>query len=387
MKAIKKSLILIVDDTPQNIQVLGNILYEKGYNISISSSGAQALQSINKQAPDLILLDIQMPEMDGYQVCEVLKSNPLTKDIPVIFLTAATESENIVQGFELGAVDYIAKPFNVAELLMRVATHIELKLKREQLQQINIWLEDKIKERTFELEKANAELLNLDKVKTDFLSMISHEIRIPLNRIKEPIELLKYKVENKSLAELVEIIDQSVVRLEKFSSQAMEITQLRTNRYVKNNTEVSIAGIIEYALLSIQKQLTEKMVNIVLNIQKDQKITGDSDLLVKCFANILRNACKYSQNEGKIVIGATELAEELIVEIKDFGLGMDNETVNNLSEMLTPGEIQFEQNIGLGLFHSKLLAEAHDGSIQIKSALGKGTTVTVTFPNNKSKLD
>lgn len=378
-----KPLVLIVDDTPQNIQVLGNILHEKGYNITIATSGNQALQSVKIKAPDLILLDIQMPEMDGYEVCKILKSNPQTENIPVIFLTAATESENIVQGFELGAVDYITKPFNMAELSMRVSTHIELKLQREQLQQINNWLEEKVKERTFELEKANTELLKLDKVKSDFLSMISHEIRTPLNRIKEPIELLKFKVENKNLAELVEIIDESVTRLEKFSSLAMEITQLRTNRYVLNNSEISIAGIIENALLSIQKLLVEKKINIIMNTQEGLKIFGDRNLLIKCLANILNNACKYSHNEGKIEISAVEQSGKLIVEIKDGGTGMDLEMLKNISEMLTPGEILFEQNIGVGLFHSKLLAETHGGDIQIRSIVGEGTTVTITFPNKK----
>ena len=126
----KKPLILIVDDTTKNIQVLGNMLYSKGYNISVATSGKEALESVKAKTPDLILLDIQMPEMDGFEVCKNLKSNPSTKEIPVIFLTAVTDPEKIVHGFELGAVDYITKPLNPAELFMRVATHIEIKESR-----------------------------------------------------------------------------------------------------------------------------------------------------------------------------------------------------------------------------------------------------------------
>ena len=129
-----KPLILIVDDTPQNIQVLANILYEKGYNISIATSGNQALLSVNSDAPDLILLDIQMPGIDGYEVCKKIKSNPLTRDIPIIFLSAKIENEDLLQGFEAGAVDYITKPFNVAELTARVATHIALKKSKERIE-------------------------------------------------------------------------------------------------------------------------------------------------------------------------------------------------------------------------------------------------------------
>jgi len=130
---MKKKLILIVDDMPQNLQVLANILYGKGYGISIASSGNQALQSVKTLLPDLILLDIQMPGMDGYEVCKTLKSNPDTQEIPIIFLTAITDTENILYGFELGAVDFITKPFNVAELTARVATHVELKMSKERI--------------------------------------------------------------------------------------------------------------------------------------------------------------------------------------------------------------------------------------------------------------
>lgn len=137
MQSIKKTLILIVDDTLQNIQVLGNILYDKGYSVSIATSGMETLRYVKNKIPDLILLDIQMPEMDGFEVCKELKSNPKTKDIPIIFLTAITETEYILHGFEIGAVDYITKPFNVAELTARVATHIELKNAKENVEALN----------------------------------------------------------------------------------------------------------------------------------------------------------------------------------------------------------------------------------------------------------
>ena len=133
MNLQNKPLILVVDDTPQNIQVLGNILYNKGYNVAIASSGAGALQSVKNKTPDLILLDIQMPEMDGFEVCVILKSQFETKEIPVIFLTASTETENILKGFEVGAIDFITKPFNSAELLARISTHIELKKSKEKI--------------------------------------------------------------------------------------------------------------------------------------------------------------------------------------------------------------------------------------------------------------
>lgn len=136
MEALKKSLILIVDDNPKNIQVLGKTLHDMGYNVSIATSGKQALDSVKKEKPDLILLDVQMPEMDGFEVCKIIKESPDTKSIPIIFLTAVVETDRIINGFELGAVDYITKPFNSAELSARVSTHLEIKQSREKLQEL-----------------------------------------------------------------------------------------------------------------------------------------------------------------------------------------------------------------------------------------------------------
>jgi CheY-like chemotaxis protein len=130
-KKEEKSLVLIVDDIPRNIKVLGDILRTKDCRIAVATSGPQALEIVKKVHPDLILLDVMMPEMDGYAVCKILKESPQTRDIPVIFLTVKIETSDIVKGLEIGAVDYISKPFNSTELLARVHTHLELKKARD----------------------------------------------------------------------------------------------------------------------------------------------------------------------------------------------------------------------------------------------------------------
>jgi DNA-binding response OmpR family regulator len=134
MKSVgSQKSILIVDDVPRNIQVLVNILREKDYKISVALGGKKALEMVDLFLPDLILLDILMPQPDGFQVCKKLKASPMTKDIPIIFLSAKTETGDIVKGFELGAVDYVTKPFKKAELLARINTHLELRKAREEI--------------------------------------------------------------------------------------------------------------------------------------------------------------------------------------------------------------------------------------------------------------
>ncbi len=130
MRNLKKKSVLVVDDNLQNLQYLGNVLEENGYEPTLTRNGPQALEFLENEKPDLILLDIMMPEMDGYEVCKILKEDVSVKDIPVIFITAKTETDDIVKGFDVGGVDYVTKPFNSAELLARVRTHIEMKILR-----------------------------------------------------------------------------------------------------------------------------------------------------------------------------------------------------------------------------------------------------------------
>ena len=150
--------VLIVDDTVQNIQVLGTVLREQNYQINVAQNGLQALESVEKVRPDLILLDVMMPEMDGFEACKRLKANDQTKDIPIIFLTAKVETEDVVRGFDLGAVDYVTKPFNATELLARVHTHLELQRLRRELEEYNQLLEHKVQVRTAELQVAHKQL-------------------------------------------------------------------------------------------------------------------------------------------------------------------------------------------------------------------------------------
>jgi len=163
--------LLIVDDTQKNIQLLGAILKKEGYQLNVAMNGLQALSQVKKVLPDLILLDVMMPELDGFETCKQLKASPDTKDIPVIFLTAKVEVEDIVRGFELGAIDYLTKPFNTTELLARVETHLELKKSREklveqadELRDWNVNLLSKIDDKTTEINEMNKILSRKNKV-------------------------------------------------------------------------------------------------------------------------------------------------------------------------------------------------------------------------------
>jgi len=221
---IKDSSILIVDDNPENIQVLGKHLKTEGFNVEFAVEGKSALDWINKETIDLVLLDINMPGMNGYEVCEEIRSNADLKNLPVIFITAEYGRESIIKGFDAGAQDYVTKPFDSRELIARVRTHLKLKKSLEDLGELNQSLEQKVMERTYQLSEANQkleamnrELSKLERAKTDFLNLISHEIRTPLNGIIMPVEIIKGMGYSEEIGEMVSILDSSVRRLEKFA--------------------------------------------------------------------------------------------------------------------------------------------------------------------------
>ncbi len=363
MKTNRKPLILIVDDTPQNIQVLGNILYEKGYNISISSSGSHALQSVTAKTPDLILLDIQMPGMDGYEVCKTLKTNSQTKDIPVIFLTAATEVENVLMGFELGAVDYITKPFNVPELLARVATHIELKFAREKLIEVNA-------------------------TKDKFFSIISHDLRNPFAGLQMVSgNLLKNleKYDIKKTTELIELIYNASKHGSELLENLLEWSRTQTGAINFNPTGINVSETVKKCINSIVPFYENKNITVINNVPDNSRLVADEYMLETVLRNLLSNAVKYTPASGSVIVSIKECEEHTEFTVKDNGVGISKEVQSKLFKLDMNSSMHGtadEKGTGLGLILCKEFVEKHGGTIRAESKAGAGSEFKFTIPKN-----
>lgn len=382
--------ILIVDDIPRNIQVLGNILRNQSYQMGFATDGEQALKMLEKHQFDLILLDVMMPGIDGYEVCKRIRECEETKDIPVIFLTAKVEKESIVKGFKIGAQDYLTKPFNADELLARVSTQLELSNKRKQLADLNQHLEEKVKERTVELQKANdalesanKKLEQLEKAKGDFLTIISHELRTPMNGILGFADILRSTIRDKEQLEYLGYLFESANNLTRFADVALIIAQLSADRYKLKFKEVKLKDVLETAVQKLDKKIKEKGLEINFDCPHTAATYKcDVELLEIAFGNVIENAIKYSPEKESIVICEEKADKKLWLKITDKGEGFSDEALNKLFEYFSADKVMHHHDgFGLGLSAAKLILKAHGGDVHVKNLNEGGTEVCFEMTN------
>jgi len=379
-----KSRILIVDDITKNIQLLATILEPTGCEIEFATNGYEAIDWVMNSDFDLILLDVMMPDKNGYMVCAEIKAIPGKADIPIIFLTAKNDLDSITKGFDMGAVDYVTKPYNSKELLARINTHVELKRGRAQLQKMNEILEVKVRERTNELEMARQQLETLDVAKTEFLKMISHEVRTPLNGILNAYWLLKEPSNGKNLDKLFQVLDESVNRLEKYSFTALQITQLVTlKERALHFTKISLHEIVESCVKSTEEEFSNKGLKLKILETEPNVVFGDKMYLKSGIMQIFDNAIEYALENTTVTIEIKGDKDCVLLTFKNQGPGFSEKALKNLFRPFCPGEEFVNNNSGLGLFFVKLLVHLQSGTINVGNTK-EGAFVEIALPIEKS---
>jgi len=390
---LKDFKVLAVDDNPKNIQVIGSILMEANYEVGFAMDGKQALDLLSESKDyDLVLLDVNMPVMNGFETCKAMRHSEFLKEIPVIFLTALNEPENILTGFDVGGQDYVSKPFNSKELLSRVKTHLELKRSKDQLKMVNQWLEIKVKERTQELQKAyseleiaNNELIFLDRAKGDFLEKLSHEIRAPLAGIMGFITVLKDEINPSELYELLKYLDVSAARLERFTTLGMLITELRTKTTSITRENIRVDELVEFVKQRQSDQIELKKMEVVVEGPIDTiTIHGERNLVEICFESLMDNALKFSPNGSKLTIGIESQDDQVVCTFIDQGRAFSADTLNKIYELPTLNDLQFEDNEALDIALVKMIMDAHLGKMEISNNDIAGATIRLIFPDFNS---
>lgn len=327
--------ILLVDDSPENIATLGSSLTE--YKRLVALSGKKALSILESdKLPDLILLDIEMPEMDGFEVCRQIRLNEAYKNIPIIFLTGKTDPESKLKGFELGGQDFITKPFDKNELLARVKTHLELKFQKEQL-------EIRVQERTLQLNvaneklnKLNTELKNIDLSKTAFINNSINELKTPIRDLINAFDLLKDHIESKQLSEIIYNVENSLVKFDSFSEDAKLYSILVTNKSKFKKEEIVFLEMIEYVMVDLELLLLEKEIQFESEILSDDiMIIGDSNLLHRLLKKILRTIVEGLDLKALLELRLTQTNENVVLELfsKDLQTSSFNKVVDNKLDM------------------------------------------------------
>jgi signal transduction histidine kinase len=367
-------LILIVDDTKENLQVLGNVLRENKYKIALANNGSEALAIVSKRLPDLILLDIMMPDMDGFEVCRRLKADERTNPIPVIFLTAKTEIEDIVKGFQLGGIDYITKPFKHEELIIRVKTHVELKKARDLII------------------AQNEKLALLNKEKNNFLSIAAHDLKNPITAIKGFSKIIEDENTSLSQEEIIDFSKEIRVTSESMFQIVVDLLDINAIEEGKINLTYDTYNVDEFIQSKIDTyrlRASEKNIVIHYNTDPDEFVVyGDLNKAGQVLENLLSNALKFSPFNKNIWVGSKRITEadgsEMIeISVKDEGPGLTEEDKSKLFgkfAKLSARPTNEESSTGLGLSIVKRLAEAMGGTIRCESVYGEGASFIFTIP-------
>ncbi|MCC6637106.1 MAG: response regulator [Ignavibacteriaceae bacterium] len=380
-----KMTILIVDDTPQNIEILAE--YLEGYKIKAAPNGIKALSILESGViPDMILLDIMMPEMDGYEVCRRIKENPLTHEIPIIFITAMSEVGDKVKGFQVGGVDYITKPFQPEEVLSRIEAHIVSGLYRRELVNMNNLLEQKVRERTHELQLSKDKAEESSRLKSHFLSLMSHELHTPMIGILGYADALMEELEDPELKELVVNMADAAFRLKETLDSILILSKLESNAVVVRPTLFDLPERLRMLMKNHAISASLKGMDIsMVNKLESPTVYLDSALMDIIFNNLVSNAIKYS-NGGRVVI---ELYPEKVTDssficlkVTDTGIGIPKEKQDVIFEefrQVEEGVTRNFEGVGLGLSLVKKYVHEMFGVIELQSEEGKGSSFTVKF--------
>ena len=368
--------ILAVDDIAKNIMLLKAVLSRAKYKIVTASGGFEALEKVAEVNPDLILLDIMMPDLDGYEVLKRLKADPAHEDIPVIFLTALHNPEDIVKGFKFGASDYISKPFNHEELITRVAHHIYLAAAQRTILQQRDELQATVEAR--------------DKM----YSVIAHDLRSPIGTLKMVFNMLSINLTADQIGEdSFEMISMGNNITESTFMLLDNLLKWTKSQIGRMNTvfqEVDISEVVLFASKMSDVVAQVKNIEVEYEIPGPITVSCDVDMVKTIMRNLMSNAIKYSQEGGKIVVAVSETPTHAAISVRDNGIGIKEEDIPKLlnpETHYTTYGTKNEEGSGLGLQLVQDLTHRNGGSLTIESKEGEGSTFTFTIAKEQPKQE
>lgn len=353
-------MILLVDDHPDILNALVTFLETVGFDLVIARNGAEALERAAQVMPDLILLDVLMPGLDGFETCRRLKADARTREIPVIFMTALSEAVDKVKGFEAGGVDYVTKPLHYEEMLARIQAHLTIRSQQRQL-----------------------EVLNASKDK--FFSILAHDLKSPVIGLLGLADLLE-KIERlkpEQIQRLTRQFRQSAENLLALLENLLTWSRLQRGLIECHPERIPIKAMIEQSLMVLDMPAAHKHITMTVAVPQDLMAYGDANMLSTVVRNALSNAIKFTHPGGAIQIAGTSEGGVVRISITDTGIGIPPEKLGDLFRI--DAKIQCtgtagERGTGLGLLLCKEFVEKNGGAISLASQVDHGSTLSFTIP-------
>jgi DNA-binding response OmpR family regulator len=356
-----------VDDTPDNLKLLEEMLRGRGYFVRAFPRGRLALAAAANEPPDLIMLDINMPEMTGYETCERLKTDPRLSSIPVIFISALNETLDKVKAFQCGGVDYVTKPFQLEEVQARVTTHLRLRQLQVELEMHNAHLEETVRLRTRELADAKGRLAILDKAKSDFLTLISHELRTPLNGLFGLTDLVFMGCEtNPEISEFKAPFEESKLRLLTILDDAMLLCQIEVEGTRFAPRPVSLDLVLKAATAKAGEFAGSRKVSLEIAPDCVGVVSGHDGLLTKALQSLLETAVKFSKSGGTVRMFANPTPTGVGLAIEATGRVIPLQALPRFFDVLAIGEsITPGGDLGLGPPVADRILSLFGGSVTV----------------------
>jgi len=380
--------IFIIDDVPDNIELLSRALAGQG-QIRFALSGAKGLEKVRANKPDLILLDVMMPEMDGYEVFAALKKEPETADIPVIFVTAKSDPVSETAAIEAGAVDFINKPINPTVVKARVRMHLAHRAREREVRQLNSELEQHVQERTRALKDALVKAEAVQKAKANLLANMSHEFRTPLNIVLGMSHIVSKQVSDPQVTEKLGRISLSGKNLLALLNDILDMARLEANKFQIETMDFNLQKVFDASLGLLSARAQSKGLALVRDVDASVPLDlhGDPVRLGQILSNLVSNAIKFSEH-GQISVRVRLLETRgsklmLRFEVQDQGVGVRAEDQARIFESFEQADGSLTRaygGVGIGLTLCKFLTELMGGRIGMESVFGQGSTFWATIP-------
>ncbi|WP_316770306.1 hybrid sensor histidine kinase/response regulator [Pedobacter frigiditerrae] len=370
-------MILIVDDTPENLISLKKVLEKNNFEVDTASSGEEALKKVLRNSYVLIILDVQMPGMDGFEVAEAISGYSKAKETAIIFLSAAnTEFKFIAKGYSSGGLDYITKPVDINILLLKVKTFYRI---YEQNRKLNEMQKTLIEEIEFRKEA--------ERKKDEFISIASHELKTPLTSVKGYVQLLERSVNKGDTETVKKHLAKAQIQLEKLNSliaDLLDISKIESGKLKFNKQNFSIDQLLDNVIEVMHQSNPEFKIHKkgIANCE----IFGDEMRVEQVIVNFLTNAIKYSPGTSEIELTINVKDEQLYVAVKDYGIGMLPEQLAHVFDKFYRVEetSQRFQGLGIGLYISSEIIKRHGGQVGVNSTYGKGSEFYFLMPTNSN---